>query len=266
MRTLRDDDETAPDQYSLPVVDRLCTILDLLRQSGDGVGLTSVVEATGMPLSAADRYLHTLEKHAYIERDGELGSARLGPGLLRMRTHHLEGLRRSARPWLEKLRDDFGETANLGVLDADRVIYVDIVASRHGVHVAAGHGDRGPVHSTALGKAIAAHLSEARIRAVLARSGMPKRADNTITSVDDYLVELDSVRSQGFAVDDLENDAEGRCVAVPLLGTGVPAAIGLSAPAARLPATAVGKAAKVLVDVATRIVTRTRAHEPGQGF
>lgn len=245
--------------YSLRAVDRVCAILDLLQQSVDGISLNTVVEATGMPKSSAYRYLWTLEAHRYVERDEETGLCRLGLGFLGMQSRHLELLREVARPWLEKLRDEFGETSNLGVLDSDRIIYVDIIESRRGVRLAASRGDRDPLHSTALGKAIAAHLSEDRIRDVLARSGMPRRSANTITTVEDYLAELDTVRALGYAVDNLENEADGRCVAVPLLGTSIPAAISLSAPAARFPAKDVGRAAKALLDVAARIVSRPRA-------
>ncbi|HVV11394.1 IclR family transcriptional regulator [Amycolatopsis sp.] len=245
--------------YSLRAVDRVCAILDLLQQSVDGISLNTVVDATGMPKSSAYRYLWTLEQHRYVERDDESGLFRLGLGFLGMQSRHLELLRECARPWLEKLRDEFGETANLGVLDSDRIIYVDIIESRRGVRLAASRGDRDPLHSTAIGKAIAAHLAEDRVRDVLDRSGMPRRSANTITSIEEYLAELDNVRSLGYAVDNLENEADGRCVAVPLLGTSVPAAISLSAPAARFPAKDVGKAAKALLDVATQIVSRPRA-------
>ena len=265
---LEPDDSALPEDrdYSLRAVDRVCAILDLLQQSVDGISLNTVVGATGMPKSSAYRYLWTLEQHRYVERDEETGLCRLGLGFLGMQSRHLELLRECARPWLEKLRDDFGETANLGVLDSDRIIYVDIVESRRGVRLAAQRGDRDPVHSTALGKAIAAHLAEERVRGVLARSGMAPRCTNTITSVDDYLAELASVRDLGYAVDNLENEGDGRSVAVALLGTSIPAAISLSAPAARFPVKEVGKAAKALLDVATRIVTRPRAHtEDGGG-
>ncbi|GHF67765.1 IclR family acetate operon transcriptional repressor [Amycolatopsis bartoniae] len=245
--------------YSLRAVDRVCAILDLLQQSVDGISLNTVVEATGMPKSSAYRYLWTLEAHRYVERDEETGLCRLGLGFLGMQSRHLELLREVARPWLEKLRDEFGETTNLGVLDSDRIIYVDIIESRRGVRLAAARGDRDPLHSTALGKAIAAHLAEERVRDILARSGMPRRSASTITTVEEYLAELDTIRTLGYAVDNLENEADGRCVAVPLLGTSIPAAISLSAPAARFPAKDVGRAAKALLDVAARIVSRPRA-------
>ncbi|GAA3832876.1 MULTISPECIES: IclR family transcriptional regulator [Amycolatopsis] len=255
----RNSDEPPPAEdrdYSLRAVDRVCAILNLLQESVDGITLNEVVEATGMPKSSAYRYLWTLEAHRYVERDEATGLCRLGLGFLGMQSRHLELLRERVRPWLEGVRDEFGETANLGLLDSDHIIYIDIIESRRGVRLAASRGDRDPLHSTALGKAITAHLPEARVRELLERSGMPARTERTIVTVEDYLAELDKVRAQGYAVDDGENEADGRCVAVPLLGTNLPAAISLSAPAARFPQRDVAGAAKALRRIAEQISTR----------
>ncbi|NYI92521.1 IclR family acetate operon transcriptional repressor [Amycolatopsis endophytica] len=234
----------------------MCAILDLLQESVDGITLNEVVEATGMPKSSAYRYLWTLEAHRYVERDEETGLCRLGLGFLGMQSRHLELLRERVRPWLESVRDEFGETANLGLLDSDHIIYIDIIESRRGVRLAASRGDRDPLHSTALGKAIAAHLPERRVRELLDRSGMPPRTEHTIVTVEDYLTELDKIRTVGYALDDGENEADGRCVAVPLVGTNLPAAISLSAPMARFPHRDVGAAAKALRRIAEELATK----------
>jgi IclR family acetate operon transcriptional repressor len=101
--------------------------------------------------------------------------------------------------------------------------------------MASRRGDREPIHSTALGKALAAELPEERVRAILKAEGMPAFTERTLTRVDLYLPELQRVREQGFAIDDRENEAEGRCVAVAVAGTQPPIAISLSAPISRLP-------------------------------
>lgn len=241
--------------YTVRAVDRVCAILDLLQQSIDQVSLLDVADATELPKSSAFRYLWTLENHRYVERDPDTGLYRLGLGFLGMQSRQLEVLRERTRPWLEKLRDDLGETINLGLLDGDSVIYVDIVESRRGVRLAARRGDRDPIHSTALGKAIAADLPDDRVREILEHSGMPRRTANTITTPDDYLAELARVRRLGYAVDDGENELDGRCVAVPIPGTRLPAALSLSAPSARFPVQEVATVAQRLRNVAEQITT-----------
>lgn len=241
--------------YSVRAVERVCSILNLLQESIDGVSLIDVAQITDLPKSSAFRYLWTLEAHRYVERDPESGRYRLGLGFLGMQSRQLEVLRQRARAWLEKLRDELEETVNLGILDGDSVIYLDIVESRRGVRLAARRGHRDPIHSTALGKAIAAYLPQERVRDILHHAGMPRRTANTITDPDDYVAELARVRRNGHAVDNGENEIDGRCVAVALSGTRLPAALSLSAPAARFPLQDVESVAETLRKVAEQITT-----------
>jgi IclR family transcriptional regulator, acetate operon repressor len=248
--------------YSVRAVERVCSILDLLQESVNGVSLIAVAQATDLPKSSAFRYLWTLEAHRYVERDDSTGLFRLGLGFAGMQSRQLEVLRERARPWLEKLRDELGETTNLGLLDGDSVIYLDIIESRRGVRLAATRGSHDPLHSTALGKAIAAHLPEARVREILRQSGMPRRTANTITSVEDYLVELTRIRRSGFAVDNGENEVDGRCVAVALTGTRLPAAVSFSAPAARFPQQDIEQVAAALGRLAGQVSAELAAPAP----
>ena len=82
---------------------------------------------------------------------------------------------------------------------------------------------------------IAAELAPDRVRAILGVEGMHAVTEHTITSVDAYLAELEKVKVDGYGVDDLEAQLDGRCVAVPLLGLQVAAGLSVSAPANRLP-------------------------------
>lgn len=239
--------------YSVRAVERVCAILNLLQESVDGVSLLDIATATELPKSSAFRYLHTLEAHRYVEREQKSGLYRLGLGFVTMQSRQVEVLRQRTRPWLEALRDRLGETINLGILDGDSVIYLDIAESRRTVRLAASTGDRDPIHSTALGKAIAAHLPEERVRDILERSGMPVLTANTISNAEDYLRDLGKVRRIGYAMDDGENEVDGRCVAVPLLAGRLPAALSLSAPAGRLPLQHVQEVATSLKEVAESV-------------
>jgi IclR family transcriptional regulator, acetate operon repressor len=261
-----DEDDLEGQVYYIRAVQRVCDILDLLQESERGVSLPAVADVTGLPKSSAFRYLVTLESRRYVERDAETGDYRLGLAFLPLQARQFDLLAQRARPFLEQLRDQFGETVNLGLLDGNRVIYLMIVESPRAVRLAARPGDRDPVHSTALGKAIAAHLPDARVRALLAAEGLPRKTDRTITRVEDYLSELQTVRDRGYAIDDRENELDGRCVAVPLLGGRLAAAISLSAPAARFPMERVPEAAAALTSVCTQLLELLgvrAAGEPG---
>lgn len=250
-----DASQPAGPDYSVRAVRRVCTILDLLQESVGVVPLSVLAAATGTPKSTVFRYMRTLEEFRFVERDAATGSYRLGLGFVGMQSRLLEVLRERARPWLERLRDELDETANLGVLDGDQVIYVDLVESRRTVRHAASQGDRDPLHSTALGKAIASELDTEQVRDLLEGAGMARHTPNTITDIDTFLSELEKVRRVGHAVEDGEHEVDGRCVAVPIRGVRLPAAISLSAPAARFTVHDVERAAEALHEVVDHLGT-----------
>ena len=248
-----DDEELPASAYSIRAVERVCDLLDLAQRSAGGFSLIDVVEATGLPKSSAFRYLATLEARRYLERDDASGLFQVGPSLLPLQGRQLDVLAGRARPLLEELRDRFEETINLGVLDVNRVVYLEIIESQRSMRLAARKGDRDYLHCTALGKAIATLLPPERVRTILESDGMPAMTDATITNIDAYLQELGAARSRGYALDNGENEGDGRCVAVPLPGAGVPTAISLSAPAARFSLGEVEEVADALKKVATSL-------------
>ena len=241
------------ERYAVRAVVRVMDILDLLQDSPEGRSLIEISNAVDLPRSSVYRYLSTLETRGYVQRDGATGNYRFGLAFLPSHGRHLEVLAARARPVMKELRDRLGETINLGILDGNRVVYLEILESNKAVRLAARRGDRDPIHSTALGKAIASRISSDAVTAILAAEGMPKRTSKTLTDEAGYLAELDNVRAQGYALDLGANEEEGRCIAVPFSNSRVLAAISLSAPAARMEDGLMTSIAVELMAAASRI-------------
>lgn len=250
-------DETTG-MYAIRAVERVCAILDLIQRQPTGLAVAEVAEVAELPRSSAFRYLATLEAQSYVERDPADGTYRIGPAFLPSRPHRLELLVERARPVMEELRDRYRETINLAVLDDNRAVYLEIVESPRTMRLAARPGDRDPLHCTAVGKVIAAMISEGELIAILEREGMPARTHRTITDLPSLLKETAAVTRRGYALDDRENEVDGRCVAVPIEGMGVPAALSLSAPSARFPMSDVSAVAASLAEAVQYVVP-----EPG---
>lgn len=236
-------------------VARALDILDVLQEEADGAPLARIAEQVDLPKSSVFRYLATLADRGYVIQDRTTGDYRLGLGFAPSHIRHLQLLGARARPLLEPLRDRFGETVNLAVLDGNRIAYVEILESTRAMRLAARVGDRVPVHSSALGKTICARMADDEVSAILRAEGMPRLTANTITSVPAFLEELAHVRERGWALDDGEHEEDGRCVAVAIPGGRIPAAISVSAPAARFSQEACVPVAEALLEAATRIGT-----------
>jgi IclR family acetate operon transcriptional repressor len=240
--------------YAVRAVLRVLDILDVLQNSSDGIPLPQLAEAVGLPKSSIFRYLCTMEARGYVARDPATGNFRFGRAFLPSHTRRLQVMAARSRPLLHRLRDRFAETINLGVLDGNRVAYLEIAESAQAIRFATRKGDRDPVHSSALGKAICSQLPKNQVEAILETEGMPQRTSRTITDPDVFLREVAVVREVGFAIDNGENEEDGRCVAVPIRGGRVPAAISLSAPAQRFSLDRAEEVAVALREVAEHMV------------
>lgn len=233
---------------------RTCLILRLIGQAADtGVGLHEIAQASLLPKSSAHRYLLVLEREGFIERDTVSQRYKLGLAFLALRVRQGDWLVERAAPLLEAVRDKWNESVNLGILLGDFVVYLDIIESPRAVRLAARRGDRDYIHSTALGKAIAATLPDSSVLAILNATGMPRRTERTITEPRMFLSELAKVRAVGYAVDDRENEDEGRCIAVFVPGLGAPVAISVSGVASRFAMARVGEVARTLMRVAAEL-------------
>jgi IclR family acetate operon transcriptional repressor len=220
--------------YPIRAVERVCDILDTLREAKEGATLMAVAGAVSVPKSTAYRYLLSLEGRRYVEREPDSGLFRLGLAFRPQNSFQLDLFVERARPELEHLRDRLNETVNIGVLDAGQVVHVAVIECAQMMRLAARVGERGPIHATALGKVISAELPRDRVKSILASEGMQPLTDRTITTVDGFFDELDRVARAGYALDDLEAQSDGRCVAVPLAGLPFPGGLSISAPATRL--------------------------------
>lgn len=230
--------------YGIRAVDRVCDILELLGTSAEAVSLPAVAAFCRLPKSSTFRYLSTLEARQFVERTSSPPAYRLGPKLATLRAGHLELLQQRMEPILELIREEFDETANLGILDGREVAYLKILESSRSVRLAARANDRDGLPRTALGKAILASMDEERAHSLVGDS-FPSKTPATITTWVGLLPELERIRAQGYAIDNEENELGGRCVAVKV--PGVDAAISLSGPEGRMTPEVVAAAAARMI-------------------
>jgi IclR family transcriptional regulator, acetate operon repressor len=216
-------------------VERALDILEALAENGNELGVSELGRAVDLPYATIHRLTATLVARGYVRQDPRSRKYVLGARLVELGTSAGRVLGNSSRPFLERLVDLTGETANLSLLEDGYVVYVAQASSRRMVRMFTEVGNRVMPHRTAAGKVLLAQQPRAAAERVLARNGLPPATPNTITDADVFLAELDQVREQGYAFD-LEEQEEGVCcVAVPLLpANGLVAAMSVSGPASRM--------------------------------
>jgi IclR family transcriptional regulator, acetate operon repressor len=214
-------------------LERAFELLEHLADAGGELTLSELTEASGLPMPTIYRLVRTLVNHGYVRQQPSKRYA-LGPRLIRLGEGASRLLGAWARPALAQLVDKLGETANMAILEGDDVVYVAQVPSRHSMRMFTEVGRRVRPHCTGVGKALLAQLPAETVQAIVARTGMAAHTPHTITDPAALAAELASIRQQGYAVDDEEQELGVRCVAVPLVGSPAPAAISVSGPSGRL--------------------------------
>jgi IclR family transcriptional regulator, acetate operon repressor len=213
-------------------VRRTFELLELLAEHG-AMGLSGLAAESGLPLTTIHRLVGTLLGLGYVREESPKQYV-LGPRMIHLGERSTRSLATWATPHLTRLVDDLGETANLAMLEGDEIVYVAQVPSRHSMRMFTEVGRRVRPHCTAVGKALLAQLADEEVEAIVRRAGMPVHTPNTITRPDRLAEELVSVRRQGYAIDDGEQEVGVRCVAVALCDTVAPIAISVSGPAPRM--------------------------------
>jgi DNA-binding IclR family transcriptional regulator len=147
-----------------------------------------------------------------------------------------ENLRALAQPVMEKLSANCRETVNLGTLDGGEIVVIATVESPQSIRMASKVGNRRHIHTTALGKMLLAGKEEKEIRRLMQMRGLPRCTPKSIVTQTTLLAELKTTRRQGYAIDNQENEMDGRCIACPIEGpTGnYVAALSISGPAFRM--------------------------------
>nr|WP_219825527.1 IclR family transcriptional regulator [Nonomuraea typhae] len=221
---------------SVQSVDRALDVLEALAEHGGEAGLSEIAARTGLPYGTIHRLLQTLLTRGYVRQESDRRYA-LGGGLVRLGgiAERMVGV--WAQPYLSRMVELSGETANLAVLEGDFIVYVAQVPSPRRLRMFAEVGRRVLPHSTAVGKVLLADRSTGEALSLFERTGMPRKTANTITDPKAMLDELDRVRDRGYAMDLGEEELGVHCLAVPVHdGDRVVAAMSVSGPAERIDA------------------------------
>ena len=215
-------------------LDRAFLLLELMADADGEVSISQLAADSGLAVSTIHRLVRTLVVLGYVR---QLPSRRyvLGPRLIHLGECSSRVLATWAQPHLSRLVDTIGETANMAMLDGDRVVYAAQVPSRHSMRMFTEVGRRVHLHCTGVGKVLLAQMPPDRARRLLVQGGMPARTDRTVTDPDELLAQLPAIATQGYALDDGEQEIGVRCIAVAVPGGPAATAISVSGPEGRVP-------------------------------
>ncbi|WP_153720692.1 IclR family transcriptional regulator [Sporosarcina cascadiensis] len=199
-------------------VERALGILDLFDEYDKELKLTEITKRMNLHKSTVHSLLKTLQKHHYIEQNNENGKYYLGMKLFERGHYVIQNLdlRALARESLLTLAKVSGRTIHLVILDGREGIYIDKVENPNAAILYSRIGRRVPIHSSGAGKALVAFKEPAELEKILDGYEYTKQTKNTLTDKETFLQELKTIKEQGYAIDNEENEPGVCCVALPI--------------------------------------------------
>lgn len=252
---MRQNDATP--SYGIEAVARALRLLELFSAAQPDLDLMTISRQAALPKSTTFRYLTTLQELGYIEHDARASTYHLGLKLFQLGQVAVDRLdiRAVARPSMKELAKHHQETINLGVLNGQHVVLIEVVESPRSVRKGATLGDRDALHSTAIGKAILAYQAPEAIEALVKLDALPRLTPQTKTDPKALGRELERTRQRGYSLDQEEGEVGLCCVGAPIFDHRgeVRYALSLSAPSGRLPLTLAHEIGTELVKHSARI-------------
>ncbi len=182
--------------------------------------LSEVAARTGMNRAKARRFLLTLHALGYVRKQGR--AFELAPKVLQLGYSFLSAnnYRSVIQQVLEDITAQIGESASLGVLDGDEVIYVARSAASHRLlAITLSVGTRLPAAHTSLGRVLLSQLPDNELDSFLQRITLERHTDKSIVEKAELKRRLLEVRQQGYAIVDQELDSGLRSLAVPVFNS-----------------------------------------------
>jgi DNA-binding IclR family transcriptional regulator len=198
--------------------DRTLDVFELFSRERQPLLLTDIARGLDVPLSSCFNLVGALKERGYIYDVGhrrEVYPTRKMLGIATITAAH--------EPWalqleakLADLRNTTRETTILGRRQGNEVLYLAVYEGPQSIRYTAYAGDRKPLHSSSIGKALLSALDEEHRDSIVAELHLDKRTKATITNRKALSAALAEAAMRGYAVTRGENVADVMAVAVPV--------------------------------------------------
>ena len=174
----------AGDQGADGTVGKALGVLDQVASLGRPARFSEILALSEHPKATVYRIVRTLTRQGMLAFDPDRQT--YAPGVRLVRLAHAAWAQSSlapvARPYLDALSAQVGETVHLAQLDNAQVLYIDKRNPTEPVEMYSQAGKVGPAYCTGVGKAMLAHLDEATLENVLTQQSFHRFTDHTHTS------------------------------------------------------------------------------------
>lgn len=211
-----DEEEKLSSRDFVSSLSRGLEILSSFSKTSRKMTLSEVAAETGMSRATARRFLLTLVREGYVVTDGKMFD--LTPKVLELGFSVLStiGVWDRARPFMERLSDQTGESCTAAILDGLEVVYVAGVQAHNIITVGITVGSRQSAFYTANGRVLLAAQPESHWDAIIKNAQLVPRTPHSVTNKTRFRDILEDVRDKGWSLVDQELELGLLSVGIPL--------------------------------------------------
>ena len=236
---------------------KFMSVLQIIGDAPREYAISDLCKVANMPRATVYRIVDALRAEGMIAEAQPGNRFVLGPRLINLasRSWATFDMRAVAHPYIEKLRDETGETVHLAVPSDLGMVYIDKLESPQAVRMTSRIGTRITLYSSSVGKAYLAALPAEERSDILGKIDFKRYTAHTITQRKALETELNATIKRGYSLDREETELDIRCVGVAIVNAaGRPVAgISVSVPKYRYDRTVEARLAKVMRSCADRI-------------
>jgi len=245
-------------QNTIKSLDRAMEVFEYLSEA-QGKPLTMLADEMNQSPATVYRILVTLEGRGLVEFDPEEQVWHIGPRAFVIGARFLRrtSLVDRARPIMRKLMETTGETANLGIEQEGSVLFLSQVETHASIRAFFPPGTLSPMHASGIGKALLAHMDADRLDRLLAAAELTPFTDHSITERAVLEQDLETIRAQGYSIDNEEKNAGMRCIAAPVfdMNREAIAGISVSGPTSRVSVSEIERLSRAVIEAAHQLTS-----------
>ncbi|MEO1656685.1 MAG: IclR family transcriptional regulator [Pseudomonadota bacterium] len=212
--------------------------LEELAHHPEGMTMTSLAKAIGLPRSTTHRLLTTMHSLQFVIFNDINSHWLVGPQAFTVGSAFggVRDLARLGKPYLRAISMTTSELVSVSIPSSGSQLYVGQSDSKTPLPATYRPGARLPLHYGAAGKAMLAFWSENRLGDYISSIDFSKRTDKSTTDTSKLWEKIKRTRDRGYAFDCEECAKDLRCVGAPVFDEdGIPvAALSISAPLSRM--------------------------------
>jgi DNA-binding IclR family transcriptional regulator len=198
---------------------KFMSVLQLIGDSPRNYDMAELCRSAKLPRATVYRIVDALRAEGMVADVQPGNKFALGPRLINLasRSWATFDLRTIAHPFIEKLRDETGETVHLAVPSGSEMVYIDKLESPQTVRMTSRIGTRITLYSSSVGKAFLAALPADQLKEILGRIKFKRYTPHTIMQRKALEAELKETRKRGYSFDREETELEIRCIGAAII-------------------------------------------------